>query len=391
MSAVALNRISIALGFIGLFVAGYLSLGHILNIALPCGVSHGCDVVAVHPTSYLTGDHQKGGIPVAYLGVVGYLVLTILAVLRSVRGVEKSRPLVWIGFIISAAGSAYSGFLTYTALYTIHATCIWCIASAITMVLTTIVYAAMLQTDPARNVDQPNTSGTDLVFASAMFLLAALALGGGMLQLKSSGAKLSQSALNLIKNGDINPVGPESHILGKEDAPVTIVEFADLLCPSCQMTYPKLEEAVKNGGGKVRLVFHHFPLIMKEDHKMAMPAATIAEIAAEEGKFWNYIGAVYSKQNADLQTPDSILDLAKQVGLDVEVVKKRLLDENDKALKRVIDDFNLANRLKISATPTIFIMAKGVETRSVEPAEVESVLANEPYKSIMAGATAASN
>jgi len=383
VSAVALNRILIALGFVGLFVAAYLSIGHILHIALPCGISHGCDVVARHPTSYLTGDAIKGGIPVAYLGVVGYLILTILAVARSVRGVENTRPLVWAGFVISAAGSAYSGFLTYTALYTIHATCIWCISSALTMVVTTIVYAAMLQMD----VEKPTVSksSTDLVFASAMFLVAAIALGIGVIQLKSSGTPLDAATIPMIQSGKVNLIEPTSHILGHEDAPVTIVEFADLLCPACEATYPKLEEIVKNSNGKVRVVFHHFPLIMKEDHKMAMPAATIAEIAGEEGKFWAYVSAVYARQNADLQTPDSILELARGVGLDVERIKKRLVDPNDKALKRVTDDFNLANRLKISSTPTLFLMANGVDVRTIEANELETVLASEPYKSIMNG------
>lgn len=382
MSAVALNRITIALGFIGIFIAGYLSLGHILNIALPCGVSHGCDIVATHPSSYLTGDPIHGGIPVAYLGFVGYLILTALAIFRTLGSQAMARPLVWFGFIISAIGAGYSGFLTYIALYEIHATCIWCLASAGTMVLTTIVYAAMLQMD-APNADATEKSKPDTVLALAFFAVTVVALGLGVVQLKASGATLDPGFVNVIQKGEVNLVGKDSHILGQSDAPVTVVEFADLLCPACQSAFPTVEGTIQKSGGKARLVFHHFPLFMKPDHKMAMPAATIAEIASEEGKFWDYISAIYLKQNADLQTPESILAVAKSVGLDVDKIQKRLEDENDPALKRVTEDINLSNKLKISSTPTLIIVAEGVRPKQVLPADLESVLSQEPYKSIM--------
>ena len=147
MSGVALNRATLVLGFLGIFIAGYISLSHVLHISLPCGITHGCDIVQSHPTSYIVGNAADGGIPVAYVGVLGYLFLTILAIVRAMQGKPLSKPLVLIGFIASAIGALYSGFLTYTALYVIKATCVWCIASALTMVVTTIVYAAMIQAD----------------------------------------------------------------------------------------------------------------------------------------------------------------------------------------------------------------------------------------------------
>ena len=123
---------------------------------------------------------------------------------------------------------------------------------------------------------------------------------------------------------------------------------------------------------------------MKPDHKMAMPAATIAEIAGEEGKFWNYVSAIYLKQNPDLQTPDSVLAIAKGIGMDIDKLQKRLEDEEDPALKRVTEDINLANKLKISSTPTLILVAEGVRPKQVQAVDLEAVLAEEPYKSIMA-------
>lgn len=386
MSAVALNRITIALGFIGIFVAGYLSLGHILNISLPCGINHGCDIVASHPSSYLTGDPTNGGIPVAYAGLLGYILLTVFGVVRSVIGLNKSKALIWVGFAASAFGAAYSGFLTYTAIYTIHATCIWCLASAITMVLTTITYAALLQTDLPDGDVAAKAKPSDLVFSSAMFLLAALALGGGVIQLKNSGDKLDPGAIPKIDGGQVDLVSKTAHIMGPETAPITIVEFADLLCPACKESFPHVYDLVRNGNGKIRLVFHHFPLVMKPDHRMSLPAATIAEMAADEGKFWDYISAIYTKTNEELQTPEAILQIAQAIGMNVDKVKKRLEDQNDPALQRATDDINMANTIKITSTPTIFIMVKGAPTVNVSPSQLDDKLKEEPYASLLKGA-----
>jgi protein-disulfide isomerase len=382
VALVALNRILIVLGFVGLFVAGFLSLSHLLDISLPCGITKGCDIVTTHPSSFLFGN-KESGFPVAYLGFIGYLFLTIIAIVRSSIGLEKSRSLIVVGFLASAVGALYSGYLTYTSLYVIHEVCRWCLGSAITMIVTTIVYAAMLQADTPSESPQ---SKVDLLLAGALTLVVGISLGVGSYQLKAGGQVIDRVSEHRINSGGISLVTKDSHILGNADAPVTIIEFADLLCPTCQKTFPVLEDLVKNSNGKVRLVFHHYPLFMKPDHKMALPAATMAEIAADESKFWQFIAQVYSKQHADLQTTEALLAVAKSVGLDVDKVQKRMADADDPAIKRVTDDLNLANEIKITGTPTLFIQAKGGKIEGVTNSELEAKLNQEPYISLIKGA-----
>jgi protein-disulfide isomerase len=52
-------------------------------------------------------------------------------------------------------------------------------------------------------------------------------------------------------------------VLGKADAPVTIVEYADLTCPHCAAFHSKVLPLLKEkyiDTGKARLVFREFPL-----------------------------------------------------------------------------------------------------------------------------------
>lgn len=69
---------------------------------------------------------------------------------------------------------------------------------------------------------------------------------------------------------------------GPADAPVTIVEFSDFLCPACQRVRPTVEELLQVYGDKVRVIFRQFP-VTAEDSKRVSEASLCAH---EQGKFW---------------------------------------------------------------------------------------------------------
>ena len=83
---------------------------------------------------------------------------------------------------------------------------------------------------------------------------------------------------------------------GNADAPVTVVEYADFQCPACGVFATTMEAGIVKDyidTGKVRLVFHDFPL---PQHANAIPAAEAARSAADQGAFWPYHDLLYAKQ-----------------------------------------------------------------------------------------------
>src|SRR5690349_9731716 len=83
---------------------------------------------------------------------------------------------------------------------------------------------------------------------------------------------------------------------GKADAPVTVVEYADFQCPACGVFATTLEPGIVSDyidTGKVRLVFHDFPL---PQHANAIAAAEAARSAGDQGAFWPYHDLLYAKQ-----------------------------------------------------------------------------------------------
>ena len=109
----------------GLFVSAYLYLYKLGMIGtLACGTG-GCETVQLSPQSRFLG------VDVALIGVVGYAMLLLLALLAlqpRFAGPMLPSRLLALG---SGIGVLFSGYLTWLELFVIHAICRWCVASAV--------------------------------------------------------------------------------------------------------------------------------------------------------------------------------------------------------------------------------------------------------------------
>jgi uncharacterized membrane protein len=126
MSDRGLRGVSQALCAAGIGIAGYLTYVHYAGLHPVCGISHGCETVQTSAYATLLG------IPVALLGLISYAVIFISLRLRGERPLLTSCALTLIAF-------AFSVYLTYREVFTIHAICSWCVSSAIVFTLLAIV------------------------------------------------------------------------------------------------------------------------------------------------------------------------------------------------------------------------------------------------------------
>jgi len=131
-----MRRASIAVGIAGLGIAAYLTIVHYAGGEPVCAIAHGCAVVQKSSYSELLG------VPVALLGLLGYV--GILAAL--VRDGEQGRT---AAAFLSLAGFGFSAWLTYVEVARLDAICIWCVASAICMTLLAGLSAVRLVAAPA--------------------------------------------------------------------------------------------------------------------------------------------------------------------------------------------------------------------------------------------------
>ena len=129
------TRLRLAVGALsaaGIAVAGYLSYSRATDTTLICPTS-GCGKVQQSPYSDLLG------IPVAYLGIVGYL-----AILGTTVSARRAASVA--GAALAIVGSAFALYLLVAQVAIIDAVCVWCVTSD--AILAAILVAAWWRLRP---------------------------------------------------------------------------------------------------------------------------------------------------------------------------------------------------------------------------------------------------
>lgn len=199
-------------------------------------------------------------------------------------------------------------------------------------------------------------------------VLAVLAVGG-------------VAALLLAGGGDLEPVGPLSQsamdvepdsgayaaAVGPEDAPVTLMEFADYTCSHCANFASLPGPALKRDyvrTGQVRMLFYDFPLSRRTP---AVPAALAARCAGDQGEFWAMHGQLFSNQSewARSNSPEShFSDYARQVGLDMGQFSECY--SSKKYVEEIMASRRFGEQLQITGTPSIFVDGRKAQSYAYE-------------------------
>lgn len=154
-----------------------------------------------------------------------------------------------------------------------------------------------------------------------------------------------------------NLITDHTYALGKADAAVTLVEFSDFECPACKAFQPVVRSLYNTYPEQLRLAYRHFPL---PQHPYARKAAEAAELAGEQGKFWEYADKLFENNTALTET--DLIKYAQDLGLDVETFQTKLKAGDATAF--VNEDIALAVKLKLNSTPSFFINGKLVTYNS---------------------------
>jgi uncharacterized membrane protein len=132
----------VVLCVIGIGIGTYLTYVHYAGLKVLCLSSGGCETVQSSRYSKLDG------VPVAVLGLAGYIGILFSLAVRGDSGRAAGFGLALVGFLFSL-------YLTYRELFTIKAICQWCVASAVLMTLLAILTAIRVLRVEPEPVDRP--------------------------------------------------------------------------------------------------------------------------------------------------------------------------------------------------------------------------------------------
>lgn len=166
-------------------------------------------------------------------------------------------------------------------------------------------------------------------------------------------AKRGQSQSEQVaERNRANLVRMHSPTLGKDDAPVVIVEFLDPACSTCRDFYPLVKQMMAANPDKIRLVLRYAPFHEGSDKVVAALAA-----ARRQGKFWPALEALLAAQ------PQWVLNHRPQValiwkhleglGLDLQQVRADM--ESPEIARMIAQDLDDARVLNVSKTPEFFV------------------------------------
>lgn len=164
--------------------------------------------------------------------------------------------------------------------------------------------------------------------------------------------------------------------IGSDSAKVKLVEFSDYQCPACAAAQPFIKKIMADYPLEVQLTYRNFPL---PQHIHSRPAATAAEAAAEQGKFWEMHDKLFETQNQWSGTKDVtsfFLELAKELELDQEKIKEALEKNTFKA--KISEDIAEGERLGVVSTPTFFLNGRKLNLQKF--ADLHTAVAEELKK-----------
>ncbi|HEY1759695.1 MAG TPA: thioredoxin domain-containing protein [Bryobacteraceae bacterium] len=148
---------------------------------------------------------------------------------------------------------------------------------------------------------------------------------------------------------------------GPANAPVTIVEFGDLECPSCRAEAPILRNLLPMFyPNKVRVVFKDFPL--ESIHPWARAASDAARCVFHQNAaaFWKIYDWFYDTQDEIMpeNLTSKVLEWAGKNGIDTAQLGRCI--ETKATDAEVTRNLNEAHAFGLKGTPTLFVNGRKI-------------------------------
>lgn len=174
-------------------------------------------------------------------------------------------------------------------------------------------------------------------------------------------------------HGAVATVLPTDMVMGKADAPVTLVEYASVTCPACAAFNTQIIPEIKTkyiDTGKVKLIYREFPT---SPANYSIIGSVLARCAAEKSgpeAYFLITDALFRNQQTwvSKEARAELIKIIAQAGmdeaaLDACVQRKELVETINKNAAEGSEKY------KVSGTPTFFLNGEKMSFRTKEDFE----------------------
>lgn len=167
-------------------------------------------------------------------------------------------------------------------------------------------------------------------------------------------------------SGLMDDIPLEDHVMGKAEAPVTVIEYASMTCPHCKRFHEAVLPEIKKNyvdTGKVKYIMRPFPF----DGDRRGEAAFMLALCAPNNNYYAMIDALFETQQVwggQGNPVPELLRLSKLAGMTEDDFKaclgrQDLLTKMIEGRNKAVKDFN------VQATPTVFVNGQKLGDSSV--------------------------
>lgn len=203
-----------------------------------------------------------------------------------------------------------------------------------------------------------------------IFAVLCAAILGGLIYMSQQGkVNVDHIDADTLQTADEGAIG--DHVIGKTDSKVVLIEYGDFQCPGCRTAAPVLKTVAEKYKDKIAFVFRNYPLT--SIHPNALAAASAAEAAGLQGKYWEYHDKLYANQASwqglsGTSRTDYFVEIANNLGLDTGKLRTDI--ENDAVRSKINLDIALGKKKGVMGTPAIYLNGKSVSDVYVKDGKI---------------------
>jgi len=315
------------------------------------------------------------GHPVALYGICFYVMTGLLALgLRRTSG--NTRLVAILLFCLAASAFLIDIGLLFITLFVIGALCPFCLLTYLVNILILAIaffYLRKTGQPAAKSGFRASLSGLAGYTITACLILSAGV--GSAFGTKTFLTERRDGYIEAFKSEEIqrsvdrfNNQSPEIidvtplRVTGPDDAPVTIIEVSDFLCPYCAHAFTILEKLAAANPDTVKILFINLPLdqtcnryMQRQMHKGACSLASGSVCAAGQGKLYAYQKAAFETRKKD-PSLDDIKALAVSAALSIPEFMQCI--ERQGTLATVKTHIQATMTAGVKGTPTIYVNNK---------------------------------
>ncbi|WP_145949553.1 thioredoxin domain-containing protein [Paenibacillus sp. Y412MC10] len=148
-------------------------------------------------------------------------------------------------------------------------------------------------------------------------------------------------------------------VMGKQDAPVTIVEFGDFKCPGCGYFATNYFSKLKKDfidTGRANFKFVNYPFVGPDSLTAAAASEYVWKNSPDD--FWKYYEGIFKNQKDEKEvwaTTDALISIAKEAGVHLDFSDMKRSIDTQEFEDVVVADLNFARSLGINSTPTFVV------------------------------------